>query len=370
MNTPRQPLARRIAEELRERFLKAARPGRRLPSVSALATELGVSVLTLRAAQAILAREGLLDIQHGSGVYLAEPPKPRWVGICTAFNILQPRVSAFHIRMPYELSRFLEQNGFRTELYIGGPLMREHDPPSACGRLVADVESGRLEGLAILTAPPTAVWKEWVAGLRIPAVGDHTPYTAGAGYADLVHRAVRLLKARDCRRIAMLAWAHDGLRGPLQEALADCDLQYRPEWVRSDLHPMLSAAGWEEFREVWFAHREKPDGLLVLDDVLFEEARIAIVELGIRVPDRLRIVAHTCAGTDRGYPFPVTEARSDPKRHAEALGAMLLTRLRGGAVEPPGVSIPIELADTQPAAAPAVLHVVPHATEHVNTARG
>jgi hypothetical protein len=349
-----------MAKEIRERYLKPARPGGRLLPVSQLARELDVSVTTVLEAQRILARNHELEIRHGSGVYVPEPSGPRWVGIFTAFNILQPRTSNFHLRVPDELGRFLELNGLRTEVYLGGPMLSENDPPSACARLVADVAAGRLNGLVMLTCPSTLAWEEWVAALSVPVVGAHTPFRVDVGYTDLVHRAVRRLHEQGCRRVAMLAWAYDGLRGPFRDALSDCNLDYRPEWVRGDLNPKLSGAGWEEFREVWSARSEKPDGILVMDDVLCDEACVAIQELGIRVPDQLRVVAHANKGAGRRYPFPVTEALVDPERFAREMGGLLLRRLRGEPVKSPGASMPIELVETRPAGAPVTQRLVPH----------
>jgi DNA-binding LacI/PurR family transcriptional regulator len=150
----------------------------------------------------------------------------------------------------------------------------------------------------------------------------------------------------------------------LREALTECGLDYRAEWVRHDLNPMLSGAGWEEFREIWLARREKPDGLLVADDVLFNEAVTAIQELGIRVPERLRIVTHANKGAARRYPFPVTEVQLDPERYAEALGGMLLKRLGGEPIESPVVMLPFEMIETAPVAMPVAARTAPRIVPH------
>jgi DNA-binding LacI/PurR family transcriptional regulator len=181
---------------------------------------------------------------------------------------------------------------------------------------------------------------------------------------------VRHLIGQGCRRIAMLSFAPGAGEVALKNALAECGLDYRAEWVRHDLHPMLSGAGWDEFREIWMARREKPDGLVVADDVLFDEARIAIQEMGVRVPEQLRIVTHANKGAVRRYPFPVTEIQLDPEQYAEALGGMLLKRLSGEAVEPSTVTLPFEMVEARPVAAtveaaPLPLSQVPERDEGV-----
>jgi len=299
--------------------------------------------MTAREAVALLVHDGWLERRFGSGTYVTQRAAETWAGIFSAFDILQPRTSSFHVRVPDALGRFLENAGLHTELYVGRPSMTDDDPPWHCGRLTADVAAGRLDALVLLSTPHRNSWQQWVANLEIPVVGTHTPYRVDADYPGMVRAAVHRLHAQGCGRIAMLSWAFDELVQPFAEALAELDLPFRPEWVKHDLHPMLSGAGWEEFREVWSAFPEKPDGLLVCDDVLFDEVQVAIQELGIRVPEQLRIVAHANRGAGKRYPFPVTLAECDPVRYAEALGEMLLARLRGHDPDPRRASVPFTI---------------------------
>jgi DNA-binding LacI/PurR family transcriptional regulator len=332
--------------------------------VRELATLVDVSVKTLRAAQTLLARDGLLEIRHGSGVYLTERAKPRWIGIYTALNVLQPRTSSFHTLALNALRQYFANHGFQAEIYIGqaAPGDREQYPSSQ--RFVEDVAAGRFAGVVIQSAPQTAGWDEWAGGLRVPAVGRYTPYDVEARYDEMVRRSVSHLIGQGCRRIAMLSFAPGAGEVALKNALTGCGLDYRAEWVRQDLHPMLSGAGWEEFREIWMARREKPDGLIAADDVLFDEARIAIQELGIHVPEQLRIVTHANKGAARRYPFPVTEIQLDPEQYAEALGGMLVKRLSGEAVEPPGATLPFEMVEATPVAVPVAAKTAPRIVPH------
>ena len=88
---------------------------------------------------------------------------------------------------------------------------------------------------------------------------------------------------------------------------------------------------------------EKPDALLVTDDVLFAEAQIAILEMGIRVPDQLRIATHVNAGAEPKAPFPVTLLRVDAAWCAERLGEMLIQRMNGETVEPGLRAVTVEV---------------------------
>ncbi|MEV7013738.1 FCD domain-containing protein [Streptosporangium sp. NPDC051022] len=60
-----------LRELLREQRWKA---GERLPSEVRLAEELGVGRSSVREAVRLLARDGLLDVRHGSGTFVVAPP--------------------------------------------------------------------------------------------------------------------------------------------------------------------------------------------------------------------------------------------------------------------------------------------------------
>ena len=69
----RQPKYLRIHAELRRRIDTGEWPaGYPLPAQRDLAAEFGVSVMTLRQALQLLADDGLIDVRHGSGSYVAQ----------------------------------------------------------------------------------------------------------------------------------------------------------------------------------------------------------------------------------------------------------------------------------------------------------
>jgi GntR family transcriptional regulator len=69
---PRDDLVTRVCDALRAQIADHALPaGTRLPSEALLAKELKISRPTLREATRILARDGLLDIRHGVGTFVA-----------------------------------------------------------------------------------------------------------------------------------------------------------------------------------------------------------------------------------------------------------------------------------------------------------
>lgn len=69
------PVVPQVESLLRERLRTGQwRPGQRLPNEVQLAAEIGVGRSSVREAVRLLARDGLLDVRHGSGTFVAEPP--------------------------------------------------------------------------------------------------------------------------------------------------------------------------------------------------------------------------------------------------------------------------------------------------------
>jgi GntR family transcriptional regulator, transcriptional repressor for pyruvate dehydrogenase complex len=67
----RQTLADRLAEDIAERILSSTlKPGDALPAGPELARQYGVSRAVVRDATSLLAARGLVDVRHGSGVYV------------------------------------------------------------------------------------------------------------------------------------------------------------------------------------------------------------------------------------------------------------------------------------------------------------
>ena len=197
----------------------------------------------------------------------------------------------------------------------------------------------------LVSWPELYYFHELLDKCTIPLVGAQTDYHAGTDYRELVAKGFHALAAQGGRHVAALgAWfGPNADEAELRDMARGFGMDMREGWTRHDLHPQHRGAGWEEFREIWSAHREKPDALLVTDDVLFAEAQIAILEMGIRVPEQLRIATHVNAGAEPKAPFPVSLLRVDAAWCAERLGEMLIQRMNGETVEPGLRAVTVEV---------------------------
>jgi len=344
----RVTLDQQVADVLRQEIVQKHRPGDKLDTVLDLAKRFEVSKAVISQAIVILAREGLLDRRHGSGLFVKDARAAKLVGILLDPDIAHPRTSHFPLKVAQLLRQFFAGHGLRTRLYMGFREPDNDDPKLTCPEFLPDVLAHKLSGVAVVS---TRVHEEWLEPLEqqgVPVVGARMDHSCpkSCDYELLAREGVRRLVRQGCRKIAAIGGLGDAAEGgPLEAFRSELRVQSIPvieSWIRGDLQQNIAGAGWNEFREIWMARGEKPDGLLLMDDTLLRDVSIAIMELGIRVPEQLRIVSHANKGADMFIPFPITLAQVDPQLHAEIMGTKLLQMLNTGAVAQPQVITPFE----------------------------
>jgi len=344
-----QTVHEQLADTLREEILAKYKPGGRLPSVNALAERFGVSPLTLRIALVTLSEEGLLDRRPGSGCYVKDRQETKPIGILVGLDVFQQGISPFYLRVTGLLRDLLENKGQRVRVYIG------HTPPGEWPQapqipdFTEDCKAGRLLGLAALGVGTHQDWLQKLQRMHVPVVGiDFTAFGQRAfdhcvnlDYDQFLPQATRYLVEQGRRRIASLGWQQ--AHGSMKRLFGEHGVEFRENWICGNVHPGAIGAGWEEFREVWNAYPEKPDGLIISDDMLFRDVQVGILELGIRVPEDLTIVTHANRGANMLFAFPVARLECDPGAVAEAMGDMLLKLVNKEPVPDAQVTVPFKL---------------------------
>ena len=364
----RESLSRQIIPILREEILTRRQPGQRLEPIEQMAKRFRVSFPTMREALSVLEQEGLIERHVGRGTFVGDTTKNRHVAVLVERDITDSHASYFYRRVPQRLVRFLRHNGFSARLYIDEvPVGDESLRPVACTEFLEAAMRHQLCGLAVLVTPPHpfAQWCPCFETLR----ADRVPVVAERGkiaeeiearvdfdYRTAIRMGTQHLLDCGCRRIALLEFRlppcrlEDGNRDEMAEgflaAMASSGVEINPRWVRRNLHPCTPGAGWEDFRQIWTAQREKPDGLLICDDNLFPGAATAICQLGIRVHGDMAVVSHFVRGnSNMTVAFPVTKLEFDPDLYVQVMGETLLKLMRKEPVASAEVKLPCRLME-------------------------
>jgi len=345
-------LHKRVADTLRAEIAQNYKPGQRIEPIRQLAKRFGVSELTLRIALTNLAQEGLLTLRQGSGCYVTDSATTKPVGILTDIDLFHPHTSFFHRRLIQQIRQWCVEFGYRERLYIGHIPPGQIEPSSISPEFLLDSEEGRLRAVAaLLIAGPPPVHQMEAHG--VPVVGidffSNTrsiyKYRVALDTERLIPEAIKVAKESGRNRIALINWHlpsnnSDFTTETFHRSMAEAGLTVRPAWVQSDTHLGPSSAGWNRFRSIWNASStEKPDALIVCDDLLFPDVHAAILDSGIRVPDQLLVITHANKGTGFFHSFPVVRLEYDPDEVAQAVGALLEELLKGKPVSKPGAVI-------------------------------
>ncbi len=337
----RTQLHSKVADLLRSQILLQSKPGDKLEGERDLAARFGVSVGTLREALRSLAQEGLLTRRHGSGTFVSDRSGDQHVGILIELEVSHPRASRFHLRAGQELKDYLLAHGVPARLYLGRTQPGSVSLQVTCPEFRHELAAGRLSAVATIVAP----WgREWLASIEkqgLPVVGlwtDTLPCRVDLDYPGMVAQGTRYLMEHGRHKLALLGWGDRTQTQTFRRVMEAAGIRSREAWICSELNPSLPGAGWEEFREMWVSGAEKPDGLLVLDDMLFDDVKTAILEMGIRVPEQLTVVTHANKGAGLTAPFPFARAEFDPDKSARELGGLLLKLIRKEPVDSPVVT--------------------------------
>ncbi|HWL52407.1 MAG TPA: substrate-binding domain-containing protein [Chthoniobacteraceae bacterium] len=359
------PVYRQVAAVLRAEIVGEGTPGRQLPTERELAARFRVSILTVRAAVGLLVEEGLVIREQGRGTFVRSvvrslagtgciaivlPADPTWTeGLMTRVRVMQ------------RLKQRLHEAGRRVRLYIGDDQLLEGAEETCLPELEEDVIRHRtVEGLVVIPTLRNEAVARAVREQGLPVVGYHRggdlqpDATAMLDYLGGLRAGLDYLHARGRRRLAVIGWAYPHVRERFPEFFktwfAQHGLQLVPEWVRADWSPAIRGAGWEQFREIWSSHREKPDGLMVCDDYLLDDAVHAMVSLGVKVPGELEVVGQSNALSRKKVPWPIARLEYHPDDHAEALAEQLLTLLAGKPLRDPHRLFPFRLVAPEGAA--------------------
>jgi len=339
-----------IADALRHEIRTTRRPGERLASENVLAKQYGVGVNTLRQALAVLVQEGWLERRRGSGTYVCEPSAQanRHIGILIELDISHPGCSHFWLRSTQSLRQLLRDCGRQVRLYVGHAVPGAPPPRgSTCPEFLQAVERDEIEGLVALSGAYHASWGQVLRKRNVPMVGDAGALTCRVivDYPAMVAAGLAHLDDAGCERIAVLGW---GLSSQaLSEVFAARGLRHRPAWTPLVTHPHAHGAGYAEVRALWNAHGEKPDGLLICDELLLQNAVAAVTSLSVRVPGDLALVTHAIRGSALFVPVPVTKMAYDPDVFADLAGRQLLACLAGEATETTRTVLPFQWETNQ-----------------------
>ncbi|MCF7855595.1 MAG: substrate-binding domain-containing protein [Candidatus Pacebacteria bacterium] len=354
-----------VTRSMRDWIVRAFQPGDSLPGDRELSRRFGVSNVTIGKAMQVLVAEGLVERRPRSGTYMLDWRENLPVALVTGVDLFHPGASNYFRRIIANLRNRLRDANISQELFIGhsdpGKYCREDD---LSPEFLEAVDKSALRAVILVSVVPRGDWLEKlkVAGIPVIGMNPYVQYGVFSTSGDAIRRSVRHLYAQGCRRFAMLVprdrcaqggpdrreprLSPDGLVACKHFAgvLAELGLEKRDEWIGVTDFAGVPGAGWEETREIWIAHpEERPDALIVMDEALFNNVAVALLEMNVDVPRELHVVTNTSAGIAHRLPFPVSRIEIDSGAQSEAFMRMLREVLGGNEPRSTHIDLPAKL---------------------------
>ena len=296
MSTSTQkPKYQELADYLRERIHTGdLKVGERLPSYTELYDERGASTATVQRACDLLDQERLIERRHGSGVFVAAPPRATMrgtIGIIgsTGFKVED---SAFNVALLRSVHQAVEVDG-RQLLYLGRETSRFIRPENQVdGVLVCGVEETATVLQQLPPELPCVSVLTSMKGVTSVGVDEYRGAQMAVDHLmDLGHRRIACLmekKAWEARRRVA------GYSDALQQRGVDADPRWQRLVVSVDRHETLPYRDWaHEQMRAWLRdgwHETGCTAILAQNDM----TALAVVQVlqaeGIKVPEQVSVM--------------------------------------------------------------------------------
>jgi DNA-binding LacI/PurR family transcriptional regulator len=316
-------------------------PGTKLPTMRELCKHLNIAVATLDSALEDLESCGVVTRRRGSGIFVGPGVAQKSIGIIFGINIFEIGASLVFREILSQCRHRAETHHERFSFYIDidpwnslpGAL-----PLPAHSDLVQDLQSGKLDG-ALLLWPRNDEQLEWVRGHDLPVISlgcalrrvNETQSTNAVrlDYEALQNVGVEALLDQGCRRIGFI---HSVIHlAPATGLLASRGAVCRPEWIWRPVRPLLEMPetseqiGFQVAKRMLASPHDRPDGLVILDDMLTRGALNALRKLGLQPGSDIHIATHANKGSSTlyGYEDELILLEFDPEEIVETLFQML-----------------------------------------------
>ena len=341
-----------LVDFLREEINKCnSGNGGKILSSRALAKNCNASQTIARKAFERLENEGLLESRHGSGTYIRQQMKSgQSVAILNEIDISHHDTSYFYIRIVQQLRIFFVERKIPVKLYLGYQIPgMPANANIASDSLIKDIKKGVISGIISVAGFNTDEWKKPLIDSHLPLVGFDFPNGIDLHRNQLIQRGVDILLQKGCKS----PWIITNNENYFDHFISCIE---KKRLVSKNIFPAIkpfsefniNAFGYYSIIKI-FGNSPKniPDGLLFTDDIIFKNAMMGILELGLKIPEKLKIVTHSNKGSGIFIPFPVTMLEYDPDFVAEKYGFMLINMLKGKDLPPGKITVVYKEVDYQ-----------------------
>ncbi|MBI4024573.1 MAG: substrate-binding domain-containing protein [Verrucomicrobia bacterium] len=342
------PIHVQVSRQL-EQMIRSGRlaEGHRIPPASQLTKQWGVNYKAIHRAMTVLNAAGLIERKQGRGTFVKSPSDKAIVGLLVAFDLLDESAH-FYRALVQAVRRAIGEKNWRCLFYDSLDARDDRLRREVLRRFHHDLRHHEFKALIFLGYDTERGVDDEVPQ-SLPSAAFYpvsTPaYKADVelDYCDFTYAAFSRLARKGCKRIAYFrAFWHSryvlsrDLNGFADAASAQhlavtSDTVYQLKGVAHSSGGAFERHAHEKMLE-WISNwktKERPDGLIVSDDILMRGVARALHESAIRVPEQIKVVCATNEGIEHPYVTPITRYEFSPRDIARELVAILWKRIVG-----------------------------------------
>jgi len=344
MSTQTKILYRNVADQIKDRIFSSLSEGKafEIPSERLLAQEMGVSGITVRQAIKSLVNQGIVTTRHRSGAYVSQEVMDgqKTVAVISGHHSLDNTKSPWHLLVYREICRALEQSGWNIRSYtvFHGTLDLDQ---RAMNTLIEDAQSRKFAGVisCVEFRFLRPGFQQLLDGLQIRYVNYDVDSSTNAIIPDfhaLGQIGVEYFHRLGLRRVGLIgnSLGPAGYFGFIQAVHACPEMETRETWIRNP-EPSIEA-GIQAFNEIWSAS-EKPQGLVISDEISFLGVVMAMLNKNVRYPNDLHLVVQGTEGTLQKCMFAPPRIVYSPAYCANLTVQQLMILIRGKTASVPSV---------------------------------
>ncbi|MGE9290404.1 MAG: GntR family transcriptional regulator [Puniceicoccales bacterium] len=312
--TSTEPLYRQIARHIRTHILSGQIPvGTKLPSIRQLASEAGTSVFSIQKALDPLFRDGLIGRNPRSGstsgtTVLSQ--KVKLTSIAVYFgNLIHSGEGQFYQALYSSIFQQLIPRGVEVHLLTDHRKRNQQGTPSK--KLLQAIQNHEIQAVIASMLYPSHF--DWLRDLEVPVAmhaSTSDPRCIRNDPQEFLLMALEQFQRRGVRRISLIPQMIETQSETTAESMGMEMVQLGKEELSKYQHTTWDQKGYQIFHEIWKQPR-RPEGIFVYPDSSIPGIVYAIKELGIRVPEELKVIAHRNKGVNLFYPLKSDEIIMD-----------------------------------------------------------
>lgn len=344
------------------RLASNKQPGEKMPPVQELRKQLSVSQVTIQNACDLLEAQGIIVRKRREGIFVSDKLDAGEFAIIAKPELFNPERHPYFPLATKILTEEIQNhnNNCTIKLHMGKYTSSAREFPNSLDLNEPQVLAG-IRG--VFSFAPLYELEDKLKQAHVPVIGLGTDRSSDKdlensvsfeSWDKVLYKAVDYLAKAGCKSIGM-AWARPGFRNI--DPHEDCEailvsickqfgIKYNAPWMKPivllDQQALEEEHGAEFLRNVW-GLTDRPEAIISLDEIASRGILYEMANMGISIPNDIKLISQATKGIKLPYPRPVTRIEFDPEKQIQVGLEMMLKLIVGNTPEVKQIKVPSTL---------------------------